>query len=420
MSLLSIQDLGKAFRTYRSEWHRFANWFGLTIKPNSEHWIIRHVNIDIQPGEAIGIIGKNGAGKSTLLKILTGTLQPTEGRVLTNGSIAAILELGMGFNPELSGRQNAFHSAGLMGFSTKQIHNAIQNIESFADIGEYFDEPVRTYSSGMQARVAFAVATAFRPDILIVDEVLSVGDAAFQRKCFRRIEAFQKKGTTLLLVSHDTETVKKLCDKAMFIKNGKVVDFGSTKIVCDEYEKYIFGGKDITTTEEETSTRGIYDNKLKSSSGITYGDGRATITDVWFENISGNKINTIECGKNFCINYIVETHQDLKDIIFSIMIKTREGIAVYGTDTMLTKHTLTSHDSNTKVQVAFQLSNYLAPGIYYLNCGVRDDSQEESIFVCRLIDTEIFKVTPSKINTIGPGLVELQSQAHVKNITSDN
>ena len=174
MSLLAVSNLGKAFRVYKSEWHRFANWFGLKIRPAEEHWVLRHINFEINAGEAIGIVGQNGAGKSTLLKMITGTLQPTEGAIQINGRIAAILELGMGFNPELTGRQNVFHAAGLMGFNHEQISQVMSDIEAFAEIGDYFDQPVRVYSSGMQVRVAFAVATAYRPEILIVDEALSV------------------------------------------------------------------------------------------------------------------------------------------------------------------------------------------------------------------------------------------------------
>jgi len=196
MSLLNVSGLGKAYRTYHSEFQRIARWFYLPSKPRDEHWVLKDINFSIEPGEAIGIVGQNGAGKSTLLKMITGTLQPTEGSIQVNGRIAAILELGMGFNPELTGRQNVHHAAGLMGFSSEQIAGAMDNIESFAEIGEYFDESVRTYSSGMQMRVAFAVATAFRPDILIVDEALSVGDSYFQHKSFERIREFQAQGTS--------------------------------------------------------------------------------------------------------------------------------------------------------------------------------------------------------------------------------
>ena len=223
MSLLSVQGLGKAFRSYRSEWHRFARWFGLSVKPREEHWVLRHVSFDIEPGEAIGIVGQNGAGKSTLLKMITGTLKPTEGQVQIHGRIAAILELGMGFNPELTGRQNVHHAAGLMGFTPEQIDAALPDIEAFAEIGDYFGEPVRTYSSGMQMRVAFAVATAWRPEILIVDEALSVGDSYFQHKSFDRIREFQEQGTTLLIVSHDRGAIQSLCDRAILLESGTVI-----------------------------------------------------------------------------------------------------------------------------------------------------------------------------------------------------
>lgn len=187
MSLLTVKNLGKAYRVYASEFQRIGRWFGISTKPKEEHWVLKHVNFSIHAGEAIGIVGQNGAGKSTLLKMITGTLQPTEGNVQVNGRIAAILELGMGFTPDLTGRQNVYHAAGLMGFNADRIDEVIKEIEAFAEIGTYFDEPVRTYSSGMQMRVAFAVATAIRPEILIVDEALSVGDSYFQHKSFDQI-----------------------------------------------------------------------------------------------------------------------------------------------------------------------------------------------------------------------------------------
>ena len=195
--LLTVRELGKSFRDYGSEWRRFAAWFGLRVRIKSENWVLRDISFSVAPGESIGIVGQNGAGKSTLLKLITGTMKATTGTVAVHGRIAAILELGMGFDPDLSGRANVYHSAGLMGFSRRAIDGVIVDVETFAEIGEYFDEPARTYSSGMQMRVAFAVATAFRPDILIVDEALSVGDAYFQHKCFKRIREFREQGTSL-------------------------------------------------------------------------------------------------------------------------------------------------------------------------------------------------------------------------------
>src|SRR6195952_911326 len=251
MSLLRAKDLGKAYRTYRSEWQRIGRWLGIKSAPREEHWVLQHINFEINAGEAIGIVGQNGAGKSTLLKMLTGTLQPTTGEVQVNGRIAAILELGMGFNPELTGRQNVYHAAGLMGFTSHQIDEVMDEIEKFAEVGEYFDQAVRTYSSGMQMRVAFAVATAKRPEILIVDEALSVGDSYFQHKSFERIREFQEQGTTLLIVSHDRSSIQALCDRVLLIEGGTVIKDGAPEEVMDFYNALIAEKENATVQLRE-------------------------------------------------------------------------------------------------------------------------------------------------------------------------
>lgn len=262
MTLMSVNNVGKAYRSYRSEWQRIARWFYMPVKASSEHWVLKHVSFNIEAGEAIGLVGQNGAGKSTLLKMITGTLQPTEGRVQVHGRIAAILELGMGFNAELTGRQNAYHAAGLMGFSTEQIDGVIADIEAFAEIGEYFDQAVRTYSSGMQMRVAFAVATAFRPEILIIDEALSVGDSYFQHKSFSRIKEFQKAGTTLLIVSHDRGAIQALCNRAILLDGGTVIKDGPPEEVMDYYNA-IIAQKENATVEVQT----LQDGSVQTRSG---------------------------------------------------------------------------------------------------------------------------------------------------------
>jgi lipopolysaccharide transport system ATP-binding protein len=209
-AVLQIDNLGKAFREYRMEWQRMLSWFGARPVAASEFWVLRGVGFQVEAGECVGIVGQNGAGKSTLLKLVTGTLRPTEGTVRVAGRIAAILELGMGFNPDLTGRDNARYTAGLMGMSPHQIDAIIPAVEEFAEIGEYFDQPLRTYSSGMQMRVAFSVVTAIRPEILIIDEALSVGDAYFSHKSMARIRRFREEGTTLLFVSHDPGAIQSL------------------------------------------------------------------------------------------------------------------------------------------------------------------------------------------------------------------
>lgn len=423
MTVLSVQNIGKSFRSYQSEWHRFARWFGIKTKSAEEHWVLRNISFDIHPGEAIGIVGQNGAGKSTLLKIITGTLHSTEGRVHTNGRVAAILELGMGFNPELTGRQNVYHAAGLMGFSVEQINQAMQDIEAFADIGEYFDEPVRTYSSGMQMRVAFAVATAYRPDVLIIDEALSVGDAGFGRKCFKRIEQFQSSGTTLLFVSHDVESVKKLCGKAIFLREGELVSIGAAKNVCDEYEQHLFGGSQATTTNDiqnEESDAGpkqsMLDPSLVASCEIAYGNGKADIEYCWLEDLNGNRINIVESGAPFRWCYRVRFHDEVDNPIFAMMLKTREGIALYGVDSTDYQSPAARMGDGDKLDIVFQLNNSLAPGEYYLNCGVRTDSSEGIEFLSRRVDTSIVRVISASHSIGSMGLMDMRAQLNINRI----
>ncbi|WP_145138802.1 ABC transporter ATP-binding protein [Pseudomonas duriflava] len=324
MSLMTVNRLGKAYRRYNSEWQRFARWFGLPVKPSEEHWVLRNIDFSIEPGKAIGIVGQNGAGKSTLLKMITGTLQPTEGSVQVNGRIAAILELGMGFNPELTGRQNALHAAGLMGYSVEQIQQAMPDIEAFAEIGEYFNEPVRTYSSGMQMRVAFAVATAFRPEILIVDEALSVGDAYFQHKSFDRIKAFQKEGTTLLIVTHDRSSIQALCDRAILLEAGAIIKDGKPEEVMDFYNAII--------AEKENSTvtiRQMDDGTVQTSSG----SGEASIVSVTLHNVRGEMIEFASVGEPVSLRVKIDINQDIPELVVGYMIKDRLGQSVFGTNT---------------------------------------------------------------------------------------
>tara|TARA_R110001599_G_scaffold96554_5_gene249651 strand:- start:1505 stop:2716 length:1212 start_codon:yes stop_codon:yes gene_type:complete len=324
MSLMIVNDLGKAYRTYKSDWQRFGRWVGIPCQPNEEHWVLRHLSFEIQPGEAIGIVGQNGAGKSTLLKMITGTLQPTEGAIQVNGRIAAILELGMGFNPELSGRENVFHAAGLMGFTSQQIQDAMADIEAFAEIGEYFDQSVRTYSSGMQMRVAFAVATAYRPEILIVDEALSVGDSYFQHKSFNRIREFQEQGTTLMIVSHDRTAIQSLCDRAILLEQGRILKDGNPEEVFDYYNA-IIAEKEKSTVEVTKLGSG----KLQTSSGT----GEARVQEIALYNSKGDKTNHIIVGETVELRIKVKVFVDIESLVLGYGIKDRLGQVMYGTNT---------------------------------------------------------------------------------------
>lgn len=363
MSLLSVQGVGKAFRSYSSEWKRFASWFGLKIAADEEAWVLRHVSFEIQAGEAIGIIGQNGAGKSTLLKMITGTLKPTEGIVHINGRIAAILELGMGFNPELTGRQNVFHAAGLMGFTADQIQQAIEEIEAFAEIGEYFDQPVRVYSSGMQVRVAFAVATAYRPEILIIDEALSVGDTYFQHKSFSRIREFQNQGTTLLIVSHDRSAIQNLCNRAILLEKGAVIKDGNPEEIFDFYNALI--------AEKENSTVEVIkleNGKTQTSSGT----GEAKVEEIALYNSKGDVAEIVGVGEHAELHIKVKIYQEIETLVLGYAIKDRLGQVIYGTNTWHSKQVIDKPQLGNKYLFIVKFPVNLGVGGYSVALALHD------------------------------------------------
>jgi lipopolysaccharide transport system ATP-binding protein len=389
---ITVTNVSKAYKRYPGKWARALEW--LTGRPRHEKtWVLRDINFTVQPGEAVGIIGVNGAGKSTLLKIITGTAQPTTGSVQIQGRVAALLELGMGFHPDFTGRQNAFMAGQLLGYRVEEIAALMPEIEAFAEIGDYIDRPVRVYSSGMQVRLAFAVATAARPDVLIVDEALAVGDAAFQRKCYRRIENFRTQGTTLLFVSHDIETIKCLCDKALFIDHKRIEAHGKAKFVCDTYEQRLFGTSGGNPNVNQPPKQPVV-FEMPLEIGIIenqYGNSAAEITDLLIFDETGKPINTILAGETFSINYQVKFKQKCGSVEFGMMIKSVEGVCVYGTNTER-RRLPKNFDAGETADVQFKLHGNLVPGTYFLNVGVADYSGESAIFLHRKVDAASFKI----------------------------
>jgi lipopolysaccharide transport system ATP-binding protein len=324
MSVLEVSGLSKSFRSYRREWHRIAGWFGLKLAPAKEVHVLRELSFSIERGSAVAIVGENGAGKSTLLKIITGTLQQTSGSIHVDGRVAAILELGMGFNGDLTGRENVINTASMMGINGAETEALMPDIEAFAGIGSYFDQPMRTYSSGMQMRVAFAVATARRPEILIVDEALSVGDAYFQHKSFSRIRDFQREGTTLLLVSHDRASVVTLCDRVLLLSEGRILMDGHPQDVMDLYNALIarkegYEVKQVALPGGRTQT--------------TSGTGEASIASVELLNADGNVVDTVSVGEHLTLHIRADVHQDLPEMVVGYMIKDRLGQPIFCTNT---------------------------------------------------------------------------------------
>lgn len=363
MSLLSVQRVGKAYRSYRSEWQRVARWFGASPEPLEEHWVVRGVSFEIGAGEVVGIVGQNGAGKSTLLKMVAGTLQPTEGRLQVNGRIAAILELGMGFHPELTGRQNVMHAAGLMGFSAPAVVAAMPGIEAFAEIGEYFDQPVRTYSSGMQVRVAFAVATAFRPEVLIIDEALSVGDSYFQHKSFDRIRSFREQGTTLLIVSHDRNAIQAICDRAILLERGRVLKDGEPEAVMDYYNALIAEREGISSTVTVSTTA---DGRTQTVSGT----GDARVESVGLFDTQGEPLEFIDVGQAVVLRARVAIEADLPSLVFGYMIKDRLGQAVFGTNTHHLGRKIENLKKGDWLELVFSFRAAMGVGSYSIATGL--------------------------------------------------
>ncbi|WP_417371753.1 ABC transporter ATP-binding protein [Gelidibacter japonicus] len=381
MNIIELENIGKSFRVYRSDFGRFLGWFFDGVKGFSERWILTGVDFSVCRGESIGIVGKNGAGKSTLLKILTGTMEPSVGRVIVSGKVTAILELGMGFNPELTGRENAKFSLNLMGYSYEEVNAVIAQVEEFADIGEYFDLPVRTYSSGMQMRVAFSVATAFRPDILIVDEALSVGDAFFQAKCYKRISDFKVKGTSLLLVSHSMGDVIAHCDRAILLRNGQVVMDDLPKTVSNAYYDEVFGIPKV----ENKSTNGddieVLKNRLECSyqkrpgynkDEYRWGNGKAEIQDFIIYADGKEYPSVINTGEKVDIYMKVFFSEKNTDIVPGLIIKGMDGQILYGTNSIIAccgRGKVISQEKEVKL-FKFSFSVGLNEGSYMLSLGV--------------------------------------------------
>jgi lipopolysaccharide transport system ATP-binding protein len=354
---LHLQNLGKAYRKWGGEMRRIASWFRPSMAPLEEHWVLRDVSFSIAPGEAIGIIGQNGAGKSTLLKLITGTTRPTSGHVWLRGRVAAILELGMGFNPDLTGRQNAMHSAGLMGYSRAEIDRAMPEIESFAEIGAYFDQPMRTYSSGMQMRVAFSVATAFRPDLLIVDEALSVGDSYFQHKSFDRIRQFKAEGVSIMFVTHSMGDVRTLCDRVILLDKGRVLKDGPPDEIVDFYNAMIADKENAKLTIEQRREKNGW---LLTRSGT----GEARVRSLQLIDSAGRELAVAQVGQAVELRLEAAIHADVPRLVLGYMIRDKQGHVVWGTNTWHTRQIQENLRQGESVVFRLPFTCTLGPGSY--------------------------------------------------------
>lgn len=417
--LLKISNASKAYRSHEKPFHRFSDvMFGTDF--GTKKIILDSIDFELTEGESVGILGVNGAGKSTLLKLVCGIITPTHGSVVLTGTYGALLELGLGFNPEYTGRQNALMAAQLLGLSRDYVLSNMDEIINFSGVSDYIDAPVKVYSSGMLVRLAFSVATLRRPDLLIVDEALSVGDAVFQRKCFQRIQSYLERGTALLFVSHSLEAIKKFCERAIYLENGRIAAKGSVREVCDFYEKQVLGGGGVLSAVEssdspkaETRVLEAISNRDLSSISSHYGTGDVSIRDIAIRNPSGEIIDAAHAGSTATFTYTVVAHQNIANPIVSMMLKSIEGQALFGTDSekLICINKL---EEGAEVSVSFELHLNLAPGAYTFNCGVR--CMDHPNFLMRYIDCVMLEVIPSEATTVKVGVTELCAQINIEHV----
>lgn len=361
MSIVCVTGVSKKYFHYTSQWRRIASWFFPSFKSKEFHTIFQDITFSMQRGETIAIVGQNGAGKSTLLKMIVGIIPPTEGTIERHGKIAAILELGMGFSPELTGRENALHTASLMGYSFHEIEAVMDEIRDFAEISDYFDEPIRIYSSGMQMRLAFAIATAFTPDLLIIDEALAVGDQYFQHKSFERIRTLKEQGTSLLFVSHDKSAIQSICDRAILIEQGRVIKDGDPEEVMDFYNALI-SDKENTQIEQITLENG----KVQTISG----SGEAKVQDIGLYNDRGEKVELISVGDSVELRIQVKVFQEIPELVLGYMIRDRLGQAVFGTNTYHLHQSVADAKPGDVLDYIFSFDANIGVGSYSLTVAL--------------------------------------------------
>ena len=356
MASIRVEKLGKAYKQYPSRKARLAEWIlPFAGERHQKCWVLKDINFSLDPGEAVGIVGVNGAGKSTLLKMITGITQPTTGHVVTEGRVAALLELGMGFHPEFTGRQNVFMAGQLLGFSVGEISDVFPAIEAFAEIGEYIDKPIRTYSSGMMVRLAFSLATAIRPDLLIVDEALSVGDAYFQHKSFDRIRRFREAGTTLLIVSHNRSAIQSICDRAILLNNGHMEKQGQPEEVLDYYNAMLADRQHNLIRQNTLS-----DGSLQTVSGT----GEVSIVSVSLQGTDGTRRETVEVGQPLSLQVEIIVNQDVPRLVLGFLIKDTLGQPIYGINTHRVDQAVEGLRAGERLSYRFGFNANLGKGNY--------------------------------------------------------
>lgn len=410
-----------------------------------EFWALRDVSFEVKKGETVGIIGRNGSGKSTLLQMICGTLNPTSGSIEAHGRISALLELGSGFNPEFTGRENVYMNAAILGVGKDEIDARFDDIAAFADIGDFIEQPVKSYSSGMLVRLAFAVAINVEPEILIVDEALSVGDELFQRKCFSRIEALRARGATVFFVSHSASQIVELCDRAVLMDEGKCLAIGVPKIIVGAYQKLLYAPVDARRELREKIERGemaggdngiaehaasfagdgqanapeqdhlkeTLDAHLKPSSTIEYESHGARIQDAEIATLEGTPVNTLIAGRTYIFRYRAVFDAAVRQVRFGMLIKTVSGVELGGGASAASERTSLPYTQQGSVyHVEFSFRCALAPGVYFLNAGIVGNSGGGETYLHRVVDAAMFRVRADG-ERLATGIVDFDCRPRV-------
>ena len=407
---IAVDHISKVYKLYDKPMDRMVEALGLTKKKKyREHFALSDVSFQVKKGECVGIIGTNGSGKSTILKIITGVLNPTGGTLTVNGRIQALLELGAGFNMEYTGIENIYLNGTMNGFTEQEIESRMQDILDFADIGDYVKQPVKTYSSGMFVRLAFSVAINIDPEILIVDEALSVGDVFFQAKCYHKFEEFKKMGKTIIFVSHDLSSVSKYCDRVVLLNQGVKLGEGSPKEMIDDYKRVLVGQYELPESKSESSL--LNDEQIQvavqkkaakqdTSKLLEYGTKEAVIEQFYMTDDRGTESKSIIKGSQFTIHMKVRFMADLPAPIFAFSIKTVKGTEITGTNTMFEKAFLEPVKAGAVKDITFTQKMSLQGGEYLLSFGVTGYDGNDFQVYHRLYDALDLTVISDK-NTVG-------------------
>ena len=422
---ISVTGVSKRYEMYSQPQDRLLQFLSRGKRQYfKEFWALRDVTFSVKKGETIGILGRNGSGKSTLLQIIAGTLAPTSGEVRTSGVIAALLELGSGFSPEFTGRENIYLNGSILGFSKAEMDDRFHEIAAFADIGEHLDQPIKTYSSGMTVRLAFAVQACVSPQVLIVDEALSVGDEKFQRKCFEYIERLREGGCSILLVTHSTATVEKFCQRGILLHKGVVHGIGPAKEIVDQYHALLYSDEKAyiryaaqnKISEKDSSLidqTNIQPSPSDSADGNEESDSvgmRAVIAGWDVMDAQEKPSEQFKTGETVKVRFFVDVLSQVDEIQAGILIRTVEGVSAFGTSTLYHRKNFINARQGNRIRFDFDLQANLCAGSYFITLAIAEAiSHGDMLYLDRKTDVIVIKIHQPRVLASGIAMLD----AHV-------